>query len=484
MGAFQALGRVFGRPEPALPVEAIREAVSLADANPSVRSRRQGGAGTLITHGLVEDLDHNTATTGDKWYGSPWRIGIARKMLRDPHVRQAYETRTVPIRAADWDFEPASDSPIDREAADFCRYVFFERLNWDETLRLALGHIADGFALLEATDDIDEIPASRFPLHSGRGRGVVLTGLHPIPAWTVCGFHATKGDPLKLAEIEQYLLGADSEDPGTRRISADRVVRITSDQEGADFSGLPLMRSAYGAWKVRQLLLVVDAIRHERQNGTPTISLPEDATDDDIDAAEAILEAMRANEKGYMVLPHGFEFAWNSTTISDGTEIKEAIKRCEQDIAHVFGAAFMLLGSSSANGSYALASTQEGQYRIQVELLAQSLAAVFNHGNDGWSVVERVVRLNYGADAGIPRLVARNTPTRDWGDIMPTLASLKAAGVITPDDRLERFVRKVMRLPEMEPETARRAAAPQPEPEVDPDPGSDAEPEPEQEPAE
>ena len=83
----------------------------------ALRPRAFGGAGTLINGGTIDDLDANSALRGDLWYGTPYNLGIADKMIRDAHVAKSLHYITGPLRAASWDFEPASNEPIDREIA-------------------------------------------------------------------------------------------------------------------------------------------------------------------------------------------------------------------------------------------------------------------------------------------------------------------------------------------------------------------------------
>lgn len=462
MGFGASLRGLLGQPAPITP-KGFRLA-DMVSRNSRTRSRREGGAGTPIYGGTIDDQDSNTETEGAKWYGDVSKPGISQQMLRDPHVRQAYATRTSPIRAAQWPHRPVSDSPLDLEIADFCDYNFHELNNWDAALQNLLRYMADGFSLIELTDDVGAIPKSRFPNHPGGGQGIVLTGMHPIPAWTVSGFFQSESNPLHLGHIEQYLPGSDVEEAATRVIHADRLVRISLDQEGADFAGLAYFRSIYGPWKVKLLLTILDSMRHERHGvGTPTLTLPTDADDDDYDYAEVLLEDLRAHQKGRIILPDGYTFDWSQSSEGDGTDIAKAIARCEFDIAHIFAVAYMLLGKSGGNGSFALSSTLEGQYKTQVDIDAAIVAAAFNHGSDGWSPIERLVRMNYGPDVGIPTLAARNMPTRDWSKLLPAVTQAVTSGVLTADKPLEDHFRRVLLMPDADPTTARvREAAPAP----------------------
>jgi hypothetical protein len=435
-------------------------------ANVAARTKAIGGVGTPVFARMLDDYDHNAEVRGELWYGQPGVLGIADKMLRDAHVRRSLDAITKPLRAALWDIKPASEDPIDLEIADFVRWNLFERIDFDCVLRLALTHLRYGFAFFEVLEEVGSVPTTRFKNHPGAGQGVFIKSFEHRPAWTVARWQTQKENAARLESIDQWLHGGDNEEGGFRNIPADRLLRFTCEQEGGNFAGLSVLRSAYGAWKTKLTFMVLEAIRHERQGvGTPTMTLPESAGDDEIDAAETILAQMRAHEKGYLVLPHGYEFKW-STTEGNGTAIAESIERCNRDIAFNVAAGFMLLGLSGDNGSYALAQSQEGQYQLTLDAEARYVANVFTHGVDGWSPIKRLVELNYGPQYAIPHLVARNMPTRNWAAVMPVVHNLIVSRGIIPDARLRAHIRESLMLPPEDPETREDmgyvSAAPQP----------------------
>ena len=147
-----------------------------------VRPRPKGGAGTLITGGILNDnQEHNSDLEGDRWFGTPSSAGIADKMIRDSHVRMSMEYVTGPLRAASWEFEPGGSSDVEKEAADFCNWCFFRRLSFDRFLREVLTYKIYGFSMFEVTDDIERIPA-KFTRHPGGGRRCC----HHRPASPAC----------------------------------------------------------------------------------------------------------------------------------------------------------------------------------------------------------------------------------------------------------------------------------------------------------
>lgn len=429
------------------------------------RTSRRSGAGNRLTYGLMETLDNNVDLRGVKWYGSPGKLGIAQKMMRDPHVRQSIEYIAGPLAAANWKFTTWSRDPLDVEVADFLTWAFFERLPWDVTVRRWVQRYAStGFSLEEMTDDNQRIPASRFPLHSGGGKGLIPTGFHEIPSATIDRWYQDKLHPERLAGVRQYLQGSDTEPAGWRDVHTDRVVRITYDQQGADYTGFPVLRSAYQPWKLKMAFLSYDAIKHERVSvPVPTIYLAPDATDEDIDVARQIAAEMRAHEKGYMIFPNGYKFEWSGSGESNSTNLNLAIERCNTDIAVNVGAGFTRLGLTGP-GSFALGQTQQGVYHLAVKNHANLVASALRVGNDGWSPAERIVRLNYGPDVEVPFLVAKNLPSRPIMEITKTFISGVQVGAFTADDTTEDELREGLEIGPRDPATARRTPTAQAQP--------------------
>lgn len=408
-----------------------------------------GGAGTQITGGQIRDLELSPEVRGNLWYGTPSKLGIGRQMMRDAHVRSAVAMIADPIRTADWGVLPAGDDPVDLEVADFVRYCTFERADvpFDSLCESTLGYLVDGFSVQEVTEAVAPISKKRFPLHPGNGQAFVYSGVFERQANTIEKFSQQKARPNRLASVWQRLSGGDVEGGDLVEIPSDRLLRLTWEQRGASFTGMAPLRSAYGPWKIKQLLTVIDAIRHERQGmGTPAVKCPQGASTEQRKEAEEIAYSISANERGYVTLPFGYELVWISGGQSTGMDA--AIERCNRDIAFNMGSGFQLLGlQNNAPGSHALASTQAGRLDLRIEVHAMVVQTMLNKGFDGWSWVERLVRNNYGADVDLPTILPRNLPTKNWAALMPVIQGLVGSKILTADDALEDFVRTVLRLP-------------------------------------
>ena len=440
------------------------------------RPRIVGGTGTTVWGGSIDDLDPNTETRGDKWYGTPSKLGLGQQMLRDPHVRKSYDAVAGPLKSATWRFVPSSNDGLAREVADFCNFAFLECNAWSRALDWQLNYVADGFSLLEMTDNVVDIPRDRFPgtANAASGRGIVPTGFHQRPAWSITGFNQARGNPAQLASVRQLISGADNELPGERTISASRLIRTTWQQNGAQYTGFPVLRSAWSPFKAKKMLQLVELIRHEREHtGTPTFELPEGATEEMVAEARKIAGDLRANARAFLVLPNGVKFTWSTTNGS--TDIDKTVERLNRDIAYNVGATFLLHGSKNTSGSYALASTQSGHYNIGLDNHAAFLEDAWNIGQDGWSPVQRIVALNYGPGAPVPRLRALNMPTRDWSKILPVAHNLIMSGGLRVDAPLRAAFREVMFLPPEDPETLEAAPTQGAQPMTSPAQSADSE---------
>jgi hypothetical protein len=420
------------------------------------RRKAKSKAGTAIHAGKITDRDFNAEVRGPQWYGQPGTTGIAAKMMTDTMVAQSVEYVVSVVTSGDWYFKPASESPLDIEIADYMTMSFLERRVLALVIRSwMMGYMANGFHLVEPLEGFAPVSADRFPNHKGGGVGVVPTEFVDVPAWTVDQFHQSKRNSRDMHRITQYVVGSDGEKAGYVDISANRLMRMTWDQEGADYTGNAILRRIYGAWKIKQVLLVIDSIKHERMGaGTPSFGYSEGATDKDLDDAIATLEELRVNEKGFFLLPPEWKFDWNTISKSDGSDIAAAIARCDIYIAQNSGAGYMLLGLQNQAGSYALSGTQQGQHHLQAQGHVRFLVDAINFGQDGWSLLRRLTTLNYGADASCPTLLCRNLPTKPVFETVKAYTSGVQAGSITRDDRIENEAREMLDLSPIDHETA------------------------------
>lgn len=412
-----------------------------------VHSIAAGASATVNLSGRISDLEESPDAKRDAWVGSATSRGTAARMAIDGIVRRCHGSIDIPIRRALIDVEAASEDPLHEEQADFVRWALLERgAFWDDFARRALLKLRDGVRFFEVTDDAVDLPPGRFPNHPGKTSGVAFTGFHDRPPYSIKRTFARKDCDAELESLEQWIFTGDGK-LGVIPISADRILRITHEQEGGNFWGNPLWRSAMAGWKVKRTLLVLLAIKHERGAvPVPILELPQSPLASEVDEAEEMLALLNSRERGFMTLPNGYKLEWSE--FGKGTNIEEALAFCDRQIAFPFGAGFLLQGASGeAAGNFAVSYTLEGQHELIVETEANALCNALTHGCDGWSPVRRLIDLNYGAQHPSPTVVVRNLPTTDWSAAVPAIERLISVDAMRPDKRMRNFLRKVLRLP-------------------------------------
>ena len=239
-------------------------------------------------------------------------------------------------------------------------------------------------------------------------------------------------------------------------IPVEQLVVYTRDPDPGVWTGNSLLRAAYKHWKLKDELMRIEAAAARRHGiGVPVITANEGESDDD-ERMDALLEtasAYRGGETAGLALTNGQTFAVMAPT---GTPMdpRRAIEYHDHQMALVALAQFLNLDGKG--GSYALAS-------VQADTFVQSVQTVANDIRDTAQahIVEDLVDLNFGEDVPAPLLVFDEIGSRQDATAA-ALQMLVNAGLITPDPRLESFVRTAAGLPGVDPEAD--AADPVPEP--------------------
>ena len=187
------------------------------------------------------------------------------------------------------------------------------------------------------------------------------------------------------------------------------------------------------------------------------LTASEDESDDD-ERMDKLLEtasAYRGGETAGLALTNGQTFAVMAPT---GTPMdpRRAIEYHDHQMALVALAQFLNLDGKG--GSYALAS-------VHADTFVQSVQTVANDIRDTAQahIVEDLVDLNFGEDEPAPLLVFDEIGSRQDATAA-ALQMLVNSGLLTPDPRLEAFIRESSGLPGPDPD------APEPPPEPEPQP--------------
>lgn len=311
-----------------------------------------------------------------------------------------------------------------------------DRFNFGEHLRLSLTSLDYGHAVFEQL----------YRPVDGRFR---LRKLGWRPPSTVGKFDEARDGGLKA--VEQSIAG------GIVRLNINRLVVYSNEREET-WVGNSLLRPAYKYWLLKDQLLRLQQQTIDRNGmGVPTVtapSLPEElvATYDEWKAATAeqikyglqLATQLRAGQSSGVSLANGAMLALKGVEgkLPDPLPV---IKYFDEQMARAVLAHFLNLGTET--GSWALGTTF-------ADFFTQSLQAVSDYVDETINshIIEDLVDVNFGQDEPAPRLVSDRIGAALAAE---SLKQLVDAGVITPDEPLENYVRQEYGLPVADPATAR-----------------------------
>jgi hypothetical protein len=348
---------------------------------------------------------------------------IYNEMRRsDAQISAVLKAITLPVIRNSYTVEPASDDPRDIEIAEFVKDNLFKRMSmtWRDTLRHILLMKPHGF-----------MPMEKLWMKAADGR-ILLKKLDPRLPWSVDKWNY-EGDTLK--SIEQ--VGTD----GSRYvIPIDKLVVFTENREGDNWEGMSALRAVYGMWKIKNIMLEIAAIKHDRHGvGVPIAHAPVgvDSGNEAWSNMEEALEDLHADEKSFLVAPYGWEVKLLEAAHSGGTDTEEFIDQLDHKIATALLAQFLQLGTTDS-GNRALGESFIDFFLMSVQETSDYIAEVLTR-----FVVRELVAYNFDVDE-YPTIHAARISEID----NEALAALVTAGVITSDIDVENNVRAQLGLPE------------------------------------
>lgn len=414
-----------------------------------------GWAGPLDQFEVVPEL---------MWPNSVWTY---TKMAReDARIASVLRAVGLPIRRTAWRIRPngASDEatefiaknlglPIEGDDSDAPSPRTRDRFSWDKHLQQALTALRYGHSVFEQVYRIEG---------SGRQARAVLRKLAPRPQSSISHWNVDRDGGL--VSVQQWPAGTFSA-PGMLvmaptsmgdAISVDRLVVYAHEPDPGVWTGNSLLRPAYKHWKLKDELMRIEAAAARRNGiGVPVITANEAESEDQdrIDELQGIASAYRGGESAGLALTAGETFVIAAPA---GTPMdpRRAIEYHDHQMALVALAHFLNLDGKG--GSYALASVQADTFVQSVQTVADDIRDVAQA-----HIVEDLIDLNFSVDESAPMLVCDEIGSRQDATAA-ALQMLVNSGLLTPDPRLEAFIRTSSGLPGPDPD------APEPEPEPEP----------------
>lgn len=391
----------------------------------------------------------------------PMSVRTFTRMARsDTRVASILQAIGLPVRRANWwiDQNGASDEVTEFVARDLGlpirtaeddtkpKPASSGRFNWSKHLKTALKFQQFGHQVFERIYSVDD---------AGRAH---LARLASRPSSTLAYWDvAASGDLLSIQQwpVGTALMGGEGNQvayiggtPSGSPIPADRLIVYVRDQDPGVWFGNSVLRPSYGNWVWKTQLMRIEAVAAERHGvGVPLINVSEEESNDPdrMTLYGQMAQNWRGGSSAGVALPFGTDaHIMGPEGNMPAGFIRQAIEWHDRQMAL---GALMHFMNLDRGGSYALASALTDPWVEAVQTVADDIQDV---GQE--QVVEDLVALNWGADEPVPMLGCDEIGSQQEATAA-ALQLLQAAGLITPDGRLESFVRTQMGLPAADPDT-------------------------------
>lgn len=362
------------------------------------------------------------------------------------------------LRTTSWSVEPAGDSRLDKEKADFLKSCMEDTSHtWSDFISEVLSMLPYGFALTEIIykqrlgDNRDSKKRSKF--NDGRigWRALSIRAQTTIDEWDFdedggvqgCWQIAPNSSKRVYLPMEKCLL------------FRTKVARNSPE-------GRSVLRTAYESWYYRKELREIEGIGLERiLVGLPVIWAPANLFSPDASPEEKALlnhlyniaTNIRVDEQGGLVMPRdpnnkdAFEIELLShrggrANVADA--VSGPIQRYSQEIAMSVLADVILLGHGQV-GSYALSTTKSDLFGYALTAFMDSIEQVLNR-----YAVPRLFKLNtFPEPDRLPQFKHGNVMVPDLRALGQYIAHLARAGMrLFPDERIEGELLRVANLPQ------------------------------------
>jgi hypothetical protein len=338
-----------------------------------------------------------------------------------------------------------ADHPRGEEARDLVLSCMADMQHtWEEFESEALSMLPYGFSLFE-------------PVYKKREDGRI--GWAKIPIRAQCTIRrweiADNGD----------ILGAEQQAPPnytTQIIPEDRFVLFRTTSAKNNPQGRSILRNAFTAWYDMKHIERFEAIGIERNTaGFPMLKYPAEwssqgatpAQKAALADAKEMVRRIRVDDQMGVCIPAVFDDKGNSlmdfSLISASGSVANAdtsvvVTRKTNQILQTTMTDFMQLGHESS-GSWALADSKTKTFAVAISAWLKGIAATINR-----VLFPRLMEANAIPLEAMPKLFYGDLETPDLPSLAEYVSKLVSLGVITPDETLERYLRKAGNLPDAE----------------------------------
>lgn len=401
------------------------------EANPQIAEL--GSTGTRWRR-VLGGAEYNPELRGLTGY-----LAYDRMRRSDATVSQALKTSKTPVLEAEWWVDPvdAEDELAVRQAEFVTRALFeWQSIGWTQFLTEALTMLDFGYSFFEKV----------YTFHRWKGRDRVIwkkfspRSVHDVNEWE----YDSQGGP-------DYVNMTNFEGMTDIIIPIEKLLVFSYRRESGNLEGISAMREMYKHWYYKENLYKVDAIQKERHGvGVPIVKLPPNFSKKDKELADELGRNLRTNEWAHIVLPPLWELEFAEVR-GQTVDVLQSIDHHDEKLMSA------VLGTFLTEREKSDAQVMLDMFMKSTRYLADIIREVINK-----HAIPELVSWNWANVDEFPRLRVRHIgQVTDLRTISFTVRNLVGAGVITPDDKLEEFMRDLNDLPRREESTSRDVLTPQ-----------------------
>ncbi len=429
---FQRIGKAFRL---ATPVEDATQTKQI-----SVHVEPMGSSGTEIYGGYYSEEYLQTLQ-------GPRVADIWDKMRRsDPKIKMILSAVKNPIRSAQWSVQPGgTDQEVYQLHTDLIEQILFKDLSqpWTQQLSEILTYLEFGFSTFEVIHKV-VTDHPKFGHYNSLSK-LAFRSQKTIERWNL--------DPKteEILSISQYAYGDLQK---LVEIPGPFLLVFTNEKEGANYEGISMLRPCYGPWSRKNLFLKLMSVGVEKfAVPTPFMEVPEGKeTGKQFNNAKDVLKKFVSHQQQYILYPAGWKLDFTQSNF-DASKIRPVINEENVEMTQAFLANFLELGQSGS-GSYALSNDLSDFFLTGIESVANHVCEVINQ-----HLIPNLIKMNFGPQSVYPQLTCagiKDKPGKEFAEILKLLFD---GSLLTPDEDLEKDLRKKYKLPK---KMESVAATPQP----------------------
>lgn len=389
------------------------------------------GTGSMALGGniVLTEEDYNPDLRGQAFYDQ-----VDRMRLSDSQVRAVMSILKLPLLAANWRIEPASDEAKDKEIAEWLEIKFFQNQlrSWDYILRHMLLSLDFGVMPFEMVWEVEDDDVLKRPM-------VHLAKLAPRMPRSIMQWNLRENG-LMDSIIQLDVSGQYKQ----ITIPGDKLLMFVHEMEGANYKGTSILRQARKDWYIKERLQRINQVAIEkRAAGIDVGTLPEGANTTQKGAFESVLQTIRTHERAYVLEPEGHKYRIEGIS-GNVLDPLPSIEYCDVQILRSILADFLVSGTSSERGALAMVKDRSSFFLMSLGAIANELMAPINR-----NLIPQWVNYNWPNVNEYPQITHSRLERRDVGTTAEALKNLIPIGAITPDNEIEREVRELLEMPDM-----------------------------------